>query len=322
MPMKRFTFLLLTVYLLYAIFTALSYGAILLDRIVAVVNNDVITWSELRQSIEQEMKEPLAGLKGEEREKALKELERKFLQRMIDIRLQVQEAKRIGIAVSAIELEEAVSDIKKKYNLKDEDFIATLRAEGFTFEEYKEKLSEQILLGKIVSTAVRSNVFVTDKEVADYYNANKEKYTKAESIRIRQILFNLPKENAQKTRLEVTAQEILKRLMAGEDFAKLAEEFSDDPSKKFGGDLGYINRGSILKEIEDVAFRLKEGELSSPFWSPKGLHIIKLEHRLDPSNPEKIKSEIKEILYEKAFRIRYEEWVKGLRTRAYIEINL
>ncbi|MBI4686852.1 MAG: peptidylprolyl isomerase [Nitrospirae bacterium] len=320
--MKRFTSLLLIVYLLCAISPALSYGAVLLDRIVAVVNNDVITWSELRQSIEQEMKEPLAGLKGEEREKALKELERNFLQRMIDVRLQVQEAKRIGIDVRAAELEEAVSDIKKKYNLKDEDFIATLRAEGFTLEEYKGKLSEQILLGKIVSTAVRSNVFVTDKEVADYYNANKEKYTKAESIRIRQILFNLPKEKAQKARLEATAQEILKRLRAGEDFAKLAEEFSDDPSKKFGGDLGYINRGSILKEMEDVAFGLKEGEVSSPFWSQKGLHIIKLEHRLDPSNPEKAKSEIKEILYEKAFRIRYEEWVKELRARAYIEINL
>lgn len=320
--MKRFLFVVLISCSFFTIHCSLSYGAVMLDRVVATVNGEVITWSELRRTIEQENRELLRTLMDKEKEEALKGLERAFLNRMIDIKLQLQEAKGKGLDVKPGEIEEAISDIKKKYNIGDEDFMVSLKAEGFTLKEYKTKLREQILLSKVVTHEVQSKVFVTDKEITDFYNINKERYIGGESVRVRQIFFNAPKDELQRAQVEAKAEEIVKRLKAGGDFAGLAEEISEDRSKKFGGDLGYINRGSVLKEIEDMAFSLREGEISKPFWSQIGLHIIKVEHRLDLGSPEKAKEEIKKILLERAFSFRYEKWLRDLRSKAYIEINL
>ena len=117
-------------------------------------------------------------------------------------------------------------------------------------------------------------------------------------------------------------RDLVQRINKGEDFAKLAREFSEDPSRKFGGDMGYISRGSLLKEIEDVAAALKKGDVSRPFRSPAGLHIIKLEDRIEGGGIEKVRDRIKEALFQKAFESKYREWRTGLRETAYIEIKL
>ncbi|MBI4837690.1 MAG: peptidylprolyl isomerase [Nitrospirae bacterium] len=307
--MKKLIFSVLIFCLLFTIHYSLSFGASLLDRVVATVNNEIITWSDLRRTIEQEGK----GLFKESAGNA-REIEKTFLNNMIDVRLQLQEARRKGVEVKDSELDEAIANIKKKYNMKQEDFITSLGAEGYTLEEYKEKLREQIMLSKIVMSEVRSNVLVTDREIEDYYEANIEKYNRENAVRIRQIFFNASDEG-QKAEAEAKAEKVMKKIKAGEDFARLAEEFSDDASKKFGGDLGYVTKGSILKEIADAAFSLKSGEISRPFRSSRGLHIIKVEQQRG-------KDEIKEMLFENAVNQKYEEWIKNLRLKAYIEINL
>jgi len=299
-----------------------AYSAVLLDRIVATVNNEVITWSELRRNIELEGKEFLKGLTDEEREIKIKELEKPFLNSMIDLKLQLQEARRVRLNVSLSEADGAVSDIKKKYNLTDESLIESLKAEGFTLEEYRTRLAEQILLSKVVRYEVKDKILITDKEIEEYYEANKKKFHEEEKVRIRQIFFAKPEDNTQKADIEAKAQELIQRIEKGEDFAKIAGEFSEDASKEFGGDLGYVSHGSVLKEIEDVAFALKVGEVSKPFWSPAGLHIVKLEDRKEGGNIEEVRNKIKEILFNEAFKLKYAEWVKRLRAKAYIEIKL
>ncbi|UCH45478.1 MAG: peptidyl-prolyl cis-trans isomerase, partial [Nitrospiraceae bacterium] len=120
----------------------------------------------------------------------------------------------------------------------------------------------------------------------------------------------------------ISGREVLYKLKRGEDFAKLAKEFSEDSSRDFGGDLGYITRGSALKEIDDAAYTLKTGEVSKPFWSEAGLHIIKLEDRISGSSIVKVKDKITEILFQKSFDEKYHEWKTGLRERSYIETKL
>ncbi len=320
--MKRLIFLALIHCLLFTVYYSLSYSAVLLDRVVATVNNEVITWSELRRDIELESKEFLKGFTDEDREKKIKELEKSFLNSMIDLKLQLQEAHQAGLDVSPSETDSAIADIKRKYNLTDESLIESLKAEGFTLEEYRTRLAEQILLSKVVRYEVKDNILITDKEIEEYYEANKEKYRKEEKVRIRQIFFAKPEDDTQKVNIEAKAENIIQRIKKGEDFAKLAREFSEDSSREFGGDLGYVSRGSVLKEIEDVAFALKVGEFSRPFWSSTGLHIVKLEGRIEGSNIEEIRNKIKEILFEEAFKLRYEDWVKILREKAYIEMSL
>lgn len=316
--MKRFLFNKLILITFVFIVENLS-ASVLLDRIVATVNGEVITWSELRRAIEFDRKEQLKGLDEKEREMAIKRYERVVLNDLIDLRLQIQEARGMGLSVSPSEIDNAIEDIKKKYRLTDEEFLSSLRAEGLTEERYRKELSEQILLAKVVNLEVRSNLLISDKEIEEYYKENEEHYNK-EKVRIRQILLKRPEDGSIED-AEKRAMEIMKMIQEDEDFSGLARGFSEDPSGEFGGDLGYIERGSILKEIEDVAFSLKIGEVSRPFWSSRGLHIVTVEDRVE-GGFEKAKDEIRRILSERAFQKRYEDWIKRLRAKAYIEINL
>jgi len=299
-----------------------SYSSVFLDRVVAVVNNEIITWSELRATISREGKSFLDKLPESKKEEAMKGLEKEFLNSLIDMKLQLQEARKKGMDLSKAEIDGAIADIKKKYNLTDEALLNSLAAEGMTFEDYRTRLGEQIMLSKVVNFEVKANIVITDKEIGEYYEANKDKLSGKEKRKIRQIFFAAPKDNSQRPSVEAKAHEVILRIERGEDFSKLAGEFSEDVSKKFGGDLGYITRGSALKEVEDAAFALNVGEVSKPFWSPAGLHIVKLEEKVAEEGFDKVKDKIKELLFEKAFESKFLEWKAGLKEKAYIEIKL
>ncbi len=297
-------------------------SAVLLDRVVATVNDEVITWSELMNVIAFEGKEYLNKGNEKERQEKIKELERPFLNSLIDMKLQIQEARKLGLDVEDSEVEGAINDIKKKFNLTDEAFINSLQSERLALGDYRKKLSNQILLQKVVNFAVKGNIVISEKDIEEYYETNKEKYGEKEKLKIRQIFFAAPEDDSQKTAIEAKAQDMIQRIQRGEDFAKLASEFSEDASGQFGGDLGYITRGSALREIEEAAFALKIGEVSRPFWSPTGLHIIKLEDKIEGGGIERIRDRIKEALFQKAFELKYHEWKAGLREKAYVEIKL
>lgn len=309
-------------FVIVAIVLQNAHAAVLLDRIVAVVNNEVITWSELRNLIAHEGKSFLEKAPEDQKEDVIKELEKNFLNSLIDMKVQLQEARRKGLDVSNAEIDGAIADIKKKYNITDEKLMNSLEAEGMSMAAYRTMLGEQILLSKVINFEVKANIVINDREIGDYYEANKDKLGSREKIKIRQIFFTLPKDSSQKPSVEAKAHEVIQRLERGEDFSKLAGELSEDANKQFGGDLGYISRGSALKEVEDAAFALKPGEVGKPFWSSAGLHIIKLEDKIDAEGLEKVKDKIKEVLFDKAFESKYHEWKTGLKERAYIEIKL
>ena len=309
--------------LLFTVYCSLSYGAVLLDRVVAVVNNEVITWSELRERMEIEGKDVLKGFADNEREEKIRELEPFFLDRMIDLKLQLQAADRLGLSVGSSEIDAAVSDIKKKYNLTDDGFLETLKTEGFVMEEYRAQLGEQILLSKAVRYEVKDNIVIADELIKEYYEKNKDEFGGGEQVRIRQIFFSANTvSGSQKSEIEAKAEEAMRRIKNGEDFSKVAGELSEDSSKESGGDMGYVSRGSLLKEIEDVVFSLNVGEVSGLFWSSVGLHIVKLEDRRAGADTGETRDKIKNILFDEALKLKHEEWVGKLREEAYIEKKL
>jgi peptidyl-prolyl cis-trans isomerase SurA len=321
--MKRVIITILSMSLLIqTMYARQSHSAVLLDRIVAIVNNEVITWSELRSAISLEAKSFLDKVPDDNKDEAMKGLEKEFLNNLIDMKLELQEARQKGLELTKTEIDNAIADIKKKYDLTDEALLRSLKAEGLTFEEYRTRLGEQIMVSKLVNIEVKSDIVISDKEIADYYEANKNKLGSIEKLRIRQIFFAMPKDQSEKSIVEARAQEVISRLDKGEDFSQLAAEFSEDASRNFGGDLGYISKGSALKEVENAAYALKAGEVSKPFWSSAGLHIIKLEERVEGEGFDKVKDKIKEILFEKAFESKLLEWKSGLKEKAYIEIKL
>lgn len=295
-----------------------GYSAVFLDKVVATVNGEVITWSELISVVEAEGAKNLEGLEGEEKENMSKELQNFFLNSMIDVKLQLIEARRLGFKVTDTEIESAMTDVREKYNLSAEAFITSLKSEGFTVEDYKERLSEQILLSKISGYRVNSTILITDGEIQEYYNSD----SGSEEIRIRQVFFKKPEDDAGWVVLGEKAEQVIMRIKSGENFAALAMELSEDQSREYGGDLGFVARGTVLKEVEDMAFALETGKVSSPFRSSAGLHIIKVEDRRKVSGQQKPEEKVRNILFQRKYNEKYDQWIKMLRENAYIEVNL
>jgi peptidyl-prolyl cis-trans isomerase SurA len=318
--MFRFKLTILILYLL--MLSVASDAAVLLDRVVAVVNKEVITWSELYKMMENEAADQVRALKEEERLKIFKDSEAAFLEKLIDIKLQIHEARRLGLDVTTEEVTEAVENIKKKYSLTDNALEESLKKEGLSFEEYKKRLSEQIVISKVVSQQIRNKVVVSEEEVKKYMEANKESFTDGETFKIKQIFLGRPKDDADIKVIEDRASIIIQRLKAGEDFSILAEEYSEDPSGKLGGDLGFIQKSQMAKEFINALNSMKVGEFSNPFWTEKGLHIIRLEEKVAAQSTDEARESVLKQLTESQFSERYKSWIKGLREKAYIVIRL
>ena len=297
--------------------SAVSHAAVLLDRVVAVVNQDVITWSELYKSMDSDASPQLKELKEDEKRKIFKENEAAFLERMIDMKLQLQVAKKLDIDASKDEIAEAIEGIRKKYAMDDKEFQESLKKEGFTLEEYKKRLSDQIILSKVVNQQVRNKIVISDEEIRDYMAKNQ-----GTAYKVRQIFFKKPDKDFDKEAMEAKAGEVLQKLKGGESFSSLAQKYSDDPAARTGGDLGFIKKEYLSKEFLDVLSAMPVGSVSSPFWTEKGLHILYLEEKLDAQNAAEFREIAMKKLLEKRFNEEYKIWIRGLRERAFVEVRL
>lgn len=321
--MIKFIVTIITVItVLFCIVPGLLDAAVLLDRVVALVNKEVITWSDLYKLMEYEATDQVKTLNEEERMKIFKESESAFLEKLIDMRLQLQEARGLGLEVTPEEVRETIESVKKKYSLTDNALRESLKKEGLTFEEYEKRLSEQIIISKLVNQQVRKKIIVSEEEVKKYMDANKENLSDGEAFKIKQILFKGPKNDADKEVIEEKASLIIQRLKAGEDFSVLAEEYSEDPSGRLGGNLGFIKKSYLTEEFVNKLNAMNVGDVSIPFWTEKGLHIIKLDEKIPAQNIDEVRENVRKQLTEDKVLETYKSWIKDLRTKAYIVIRL
>jgi len=303
------------------LFYDFTHANVLLDRVVAVVNQDVITWSELYKAMEADASPKMKELQKDEQRKVFKENEAVFLETLINLRLQLQEAKNAGIRVSDEELQGAIDSIKKKYSMSDDAFNESLKQEGLTFAEYKKRLWEQIVISKLVNSQIRNKIVVTDEDLNKFVAENKEVLENTESYGISQILLKKQKD-VDNRKLEEKADDLLKKIEQGESFSDLAKQYSEDPSAKAGGDLGLLKKSQLNKNFTDIISQMKPGDVSKPFWTENGLHIIKLESRTEVKNKGEALEEARERLNNKLFRERYNAWIKSLREKSFIEVRL
>ncbi len=298
------------------------HAPILLNRVVAVVNKEVITWSELYKTMEYEATTQIKNVSEEERKKIFKESEASFLETFIDVRLQLQEARNLGLEATPEEIKETIENIQKKYSMTQADFAESLKKEGLGLEEYQKRLSDELLINKAVNYQIRNKIVVSDAEVKRYMETNKEAFSGSETYKLRQIFFKKPEGTMDKKPIEEKALEIIKRLKGGEDFSALARVYSEDPSGRLGGNLGFVNKDLLAKEFVEVLSGINVGDFSMPFWTERGLHIIKLDEEVSAQNIDKVKEDVRKQLTEEQFSDKYKSWIKGLREKAYIEIRL
>ena len=309
-----------------AIFLCVSAQAGVADRIVAVVNDEVITLSELNNAFEPYRERFTANYQGPDREKALGETKTTLLNRMIDNLLMEQESRKTGITVRSEEVTDAIKDMQKQQKISPDEFRKTLQREGMTLDAYRKDIGDQLVRLKLIRRDIKSKVAVTDEEIGEYYRKHREDYDGKEAVRIRQILLLLPKEEnpAAKEKLRADADAIHKRLLNGEPFELLSAKFSQGPAAAEGGDIGYIEKGMIHSEVEDAAFSLPLNQISGVIESPVGFHIIQVVDRRGAGLKaiENVREEIRDKIDREKMEKKFGEWLVELRKKSHIEIKL
>lgn len=298
----------------------------IVERIVAVVNDEIITSYELDSAFEPMEKRIEATYKGPNKERLLQETRLDMLKKMVDKLLLEQEAKKTGIVVKDEEVMDTIRDIARRQNVSLDALKQALDKEGTTLEAYRNEIREQMVRMRILRRDVRSKIAISEEEIGAYYLKHREEYEGKEAVRIKQILLPYPSgiDEEGKKKLREQAETIRKRIMAGEPFDLMAATYSQGPAAAQGGDLGFIEKGLMLPEVDRVAFSLKQDEVSDLVESSLGLHLLKLvDKRGAGVKPiEAVRQEIVDRLEEGKLEVKYEDWMEGLRKRSHIEIRL
>ena len=281
------------------------------DRIVAVVNNEVITLSELKAETATEEQKLAETYHGPELEKRVHQLSYSTLTRLIERKLQVQVAASKGIEVSDAEVQNAIKEFKNQGEKFDENDPAQKRA-----------LKDQLTLMRLVEREVRSTIMIADPDSRKYYDAHQARFSLPEEYRLSQILF-LQRSTETVEEFRARAKDVYTRLRKGEEFSELAFKFSAGAEASRGGNLGFVRQGELLPEIERAVTQLKPGDFTPPIESSQGLHIIRLEEK-KPSQFRpfaEVKGEIQALVYQEKSEDFYQVWLGSIKDKSYIEIK-
>jgi len=293
------------------------------DRIVAVVNDGIITLSELNTALQQVM-ERIEKIPEETRRNEVAAQARKaVMNQLIDRSLLEQEASKLKITVTEDDVDKALESLLADRGLTYEKLQETLAAEGAALAEYRDEIRRDLMRRKLVERTVKSKVSVTDEEVGAYYAKHRGDYEGKEAVRIQQILIVKPRGATDRTVQQAKrgAEAVLKKLKAGESFDLLVGMHSQGPAAKAGGDLGFMEKGMMFPAVDEAAFRMKTGEISDVIESPIGFHIIRIVDRRGAGiKPiEEVRQEIVGKIGNEKMKKKFEEWMGDVRKKAYIE---
>ncbi len=309
--------------LLPLVFGSLSVHARVLDKVAAKVNSEIITLSAIEERAD------ILGQKyvGAPVSISEQDLLKEALNMIIEEKLQIQEGKKFGFVIDEDAVDAAVEEIKKKNNLADGQLLEMLKREGRTLKSYKNHIRDQIMVSKITRFEIGNRVKVSEKSIIKYYKKNQKEFWEEGKVRARHILFISERgssdEKSRRSKLR-QAKKVLNKIRKGNDFSKLAMKYSEDISASSGGDVGFVKRGKMVREFEEVVFSLKPGQISDIVETEYGYHIIKVDEVLPGKTLtlKDVKNRIHKILSMQKQKQVYDDWINELKKSAFIEVTL
>ena len=296
-------------------------------EIVVTVNGRKITQEDLDTATNNLM--PLVTYHSAVSEERLKGIQKKALDNIINSELIYKYAKENKLDnVDKKEIDQQMKDLKKKLP-KGDSLDKVLKRSNLTLEELKDDFKKDIVVARVSKSKSeefkkKAEQSVDEAFLRDYYKKNLEKFKEPEQIHLRSILIKADPSGGQRVWNESKkkAEEIIKLAKEGKDFGKLAEERSEDPFAKSGGDMGWAHKGSLFPEIDEAAAKLKAGEISGPIMTIYGYHVIKLDGRKPPVqkkfeelNQKKLESELEQKEHKKLWK----SWLDGMKTASKVE---
>src|SRR5947207_6311531 len=234
------------------------------DGIAAVVNGEVITYSQVRELSAPRAKLLRSQLTGKDLEKKLIELRELALKDLIDRRLVIQAFKKESYQIPDHIVDQRVHDIiRESFGGDRNTFIKTLEAQSYTLGEFKEKELERIMVGAMRSHNVKTNSIISPTKIEDYYRKHHEEFTSKEQIKLRMIMIPGQKDTASAPAQKALAEEVLGKLAGGAEFDRTAQVYSEDSTRDNGGDWGWIERNTLAASLEKFAFNMPVGRISN-----------------------------------------------------------
>lgn len=288
-----------------------AWSAHLEDKIVAVVNSDLIMMSEIKKELAPEEERIRKQSAGEELARRLKTAEYMALTKMIERKLQLQAAKMKGVEVSDQEVRQTLDELKRqgeKVDAADPKSATSVR--------------EQLILMRVVDREVRSGIMVAESEMKRYYQEHKERFAYPEEYQLSQILLKA-RPPSEMPDTYARAKDIVTALRKGGNFEELALQYSEGTNAGRGGKLGLVRQGELHPQIERAITPLPVGDTSDIAETSEGLHII----RVDEKKPkqfrpfEEVKAEIQGLVFQQKSEDMYQSWLAGLKNKSYIEVK-
>ncbi len=296
------------------------------DRVAATVDGEVVTLSDLEERAGSEWERVQKLPPGKERDDARAAALRRALDSVVAEKLLAKQAKELQLEVTEQQIDAAVQDIKNRNKFDDEQLDKALSDQGLDRKTFREQVRRELETYQVLQYKVRGRVKLSDEEVRNYYQSHPQEFGGEDEVKVRHIFLPLAEgaSKAEEERARAQGERVLQRLKTGEDFAKVAREVSKGPSAADGGDLGWLRRGTIQKQLEDAAFALKDGQVSGLVRAGPGLHIVKVEERRRGGGKtfEQAAEDIRARLYEEQVGSYRQQYLDELRKGAHIEVKL
>lgn len=297
------------------------------EEIVARVNNDIITTSDLQKAdaaLRQEISQECQGCPAEKVDAEYKTRSKDLLRDLIDQDLLVQRAKDEGVSVET-DLIKHLDDVRKENNLASlDDLEKAVESQGLSWEDYKSQIRDNLLTQEVIRRDVGSRINISDSDSRAYYDAHQQEFVKPEEVVLAEIFLSTEGKSPQEmASVEVKADDIHKRLVNGDDFNELAKRYSEGSTAANGGDLGTFQHGQLSKQIEDAVFKLDKGQMTDVIQTKTGFEILKVEaHYVAGQQPyEKVQEDIMNRIYMQRVQPALREYLAQLREESYVKVK-
>jgi parvulin-like peptidyl-prolyl isomerase len=306
--------------LLFVAAVALGAARQVVEEIVAVVNDEVITFTQYKREYDLRMQAAQAQLKGEELDKTVAQIKAGLLDAMITDTLLLQMAKEKNMNVSD-QLKMAIENIKKENNIEsDDDLKRAIRSQGMEWETWLKQMEENIMRQSIVYSEVNRTLVLDDAEIVDYYKKHAADFVVPEEYKLRAIYLSTTEAAA--SALEAKKKEIDDKIKAGGDFAEISGASSDAPVKASKGDLGTLKKTEMDKTLLAAVEKLKKGDLSPWVQAKNGLYLLKLEDKKDSKQLtfEEARKQIEDRTFGEKQGAKLAQFLDTLKKKSYIKI--
>jgi peptidyl-prolyl cis-trans isomerase SurA len=314
-----------TILLIAIALSSLSASAAeILEGIVIRVGDRIITRTQYERRLRDGYAEIEQNVRPEQAPAAREELRKRLADELVSELLIRDRADRLNISVTDPEVKEAVERLKQQYGIQsDTDFEASLRNSGLTRTDMEARLREQLLTQKIFSRELRRND-LSDAELRERYNREKEQYRLPERAHLREIVILKPEGEAKLAEARQRAAEVAEAARKpGTEFASVASTMSESGTRDKGGDLGEVAKGDLVADLDKAVFSAPAGTVLGPLETKSAWHIILVEQRLPSEVPafESVKDRFRRDATEETFQRDYQNYIDALRKDAFVQIN-